>query len=179
MQVQFTRRADNGTVAGFVRPDGVRVRVGSYDRTGLVPHDEAHLIIERAFRLQHGFWGCVTAGALFATVEIVEGRTRHDHRARSAALIKGHAVELGLAERVVGAVLASLAGDTRSRGRDLPATWSLTRLPAPPDPEVPARAALAELADLQERWARLRTGGTFELEWPAPGRRRAHGPPIR
>ena len=145
----------------------------------LVPHDAAHLIIERAFGLQHGFWGCVTAGALFATVEIVEGRPRHDHRARSAALIKEHAAELGLAERVVGAVLAALAGDTGALGRDLAATWSLTRLPAPPDPEIPARTALTELTDLQERWARLRTGGTFDLEWPAPGRRRAYGPPIR
>ena len=179
MQVQFTRRPDNGTIAEFTRPDGVRVRIGSYDRTGLVPHDAAHLIIERAFRLQRGFWGCVTAGALFATVEVVEGRTRHDHRGRSAALIKAHAAELGLAERVVGAVLAALAGDPRSLGRDLAATWSLTPLPPPPGPEAAARTALAELSDLQESWARLRTGGTFELAWPTPGRRRASGPPIR
>jgi hypothetical protein len=56
VQVQFTRSADNGTVAEVARPDGVRIRVGSYDRTGLVPHDAAHLIIERAFGLRHGFW---------------------------------------------------------------------------------------------------------------------------
>src|SRR5690606_24640251 len=104
---------------------------------------------ERAFRLEHGFWGCVSAGAEFATVEIVEGRTKHDHRARSAALIKEHAAELGLAERVVGTVLAALEGETRHLGRDLGATWSLSPVAPPADLEAAGRAALADLVELR------------------------------
>ncbi len=171
--MQFTRRPDNGTIADFLRPDGVQVRVSSYDRTGLVPHDAAHLVIERAFRLSHGFWGCVSEGAEFATVVLVAGRTRHDHRARSAALIKEHGAELGLAERVVGTVLNALAGRTAGLARELASTWSISALPPPPDPAQVAEVALADLRDLQRRWAGLPVGGTFELEWPAAGRRRA------
>ncbi len=175
MQVQFTRRPDNGTIAEFRRPDGVRIRLSSYDRTSLVPHDAAHLVIERAFRLQHGVWGCLSAGAEFATVEIVEGRTKHDHRARSAALRQEHAAELGLAERVVGTVLAGLEGKTRHLARDLTSTWAMTKLPPPPDPETVGRIALDELTELQHRWAGLRPGNSFTLDWPIPGRRRASG----
>ena len=175
MEVKFTRRPDNGTVAEFSRPDGVRIRLSSYDRTSLVPHDAAHLLIERAFGLRHGVWGCLSEGAEFATVEIVDGRTKHDHRARSAVLLKEHAAELSLAERVVGAVLAGLEGDTRHLTRDVAATWSLARLAPPPDPEAAVRTALADLRDLQHRWAALRPGNTFALDWPVPGRRRARG----
>ncbi|GAA0634808.1 hypothetical protein GCM10009547_43630 [Sporichthya brevicatena] len=170
MEVQFTRRPDNGTVAEFTRADGVRVRVDSYDRTGLVPHDASHLLIERAFRLAHGFWGCVSDGAVFATVEIVAGRTKYDHRARSAALVKEHSAELGLAERVVGTVLNALAGEQPNLVRDLTSTWAISSLPPPPRDMLAAAAetALADLRDLQRRWACLPTGGTFALDWPAP-----------
>ncbi len=176
MEVEFTRRPDSGTVAVFTRADGVRVRVNSYDRTGLVPHDASHLLIERAFRLRHGFWGCVFEGAVFATVEIVAGRTKHDHRARSAALVKEHSAELGLAERVVGTVLNALAGEQPNLVRDLTSTWAISSLP-PPSGDAAAAAtetALADLRDLQRRWAALPTGGTFTLDWPAlrPARRR-------
>ena len=35
MDVHFTRRSDNGSIAEFVRPDGATMRLHSYDPRGL------------------------------------------------------------------------------------------------------------------------------------------------
>jgi hypothetical protein len=164
--IRFTRRTDNGTAAEFTRPDGVRLRLHSYDRTGLVPHDAAHLVVERAFRLRHGVWGCLCDGALFDSVEIVEGRTRHDHKARSAALRKRHDADLRLAEQLVGAVLAGFEHRSAEMSRHLKAAWEIYRTGPAPDLAAAGRAALDELAVLRARWDTLPTGATFELEWP-------------
>ncbi|MGQ0845757.1 MAG: hypothetical protein ACT4QF_16675 [Sporichthyaceae bacterium] len=176
MQVVFTRREDNGTVAEYVRPDGVRLRLHSYDRTGQVPHDAAHLVVERACRLEHGLWGALTAGALFDSVEVVEGRTRHDHRAKSTGLRRTYARELRLSEQLVGAVLSCL-----SDGRDLPqriaAAWVLYGRTVPAGLAPAGAQALAELRALRARWARLHTGDAFDLHWPAaPVQRRTRTP---
>lgn len=169
MLVGFTRRADNGTVAEFTRRDGVGLRLHSYDRTELVPHDAAHLVVERAFGLTQGLWGCLDDGALFDSVEILAGRTRHDHRARSAALRKERDAHLRLAEQVVGITLGELERADQHLTRALRAVWELYRVAPPPDLEAKGWTAVADLQVLRDRWARTRTGAALEATWPRGG----------
>jgi hypothetical protein len=164
MDVHFARRPDNGSTAEFVRPDAVTVRLRSYDRTSVVPHDLAHLVVERALRVRTGLWGSLAAGAEFDSVEIVAGRLKHDHRARSAALRKANHRDLQLAEVLVGVVLEAAAGQCQGLQRRLAGAWSLYRRdPCPPT--AAAAGAVAELLTWGPTWHALGPGDRVTLSW--------------
>jgi hypothetical protein len=59
-----------------------------------VPHDLATFVIESTLGIEHGFWGCVAAGATFRSL----GRQRTE---QGRAVIRRHAAELDDAERRV------------------------------------------------------------------------------
>jgi hypothetical protein len=171
VDVHFRRRLDNGSIAEFVRPDRVTVRLASYDRTGVVPHDLAHLVVEKALRLTTGLWGSLAAGAEFDSAEIVAGRLRHDHRARSTALRKTNDRDLRLAEMLVGAVL----NDVEGRGgldHQIAGAWAIHRPGRAAPPPAIAKTAADELKDWARRWHALRPSDHVTLNWPtAPSRR--------
>ena len=56
-----------------------------------IPHDLATFVIEQALGIRHGFWGCVSEGATFRTLD----RKRTE---RGKAVIKRHLAELDAAE---------------------------------------------------------------------------------
>lgn len=174
VHVEFSRRPDGGSLALITRDDGVRLRLRSYDRTGEVPHDAVHLVGERALGLDRGLWGSLCAGALFDSVEVVDGRQRHDRQQRSAAIRRDNAAQLRLAETVVGVLQRCLDRDGPATKAALDEAWGITE--PGPAPFTAARAAVAvrELRDLRERWRGLGPEATISYAWPAPrsGRRR-------
>lgn len=61
---------------------------------GDLPHDLYTFVIEEALGLEHGFWGCIAAGATFRTT----GRKRTP---QGKAVIQRHLAELDAAEAAV------------------------------------------------------------------------------
>jgi hypothetical protein len=81
LPVGFQKGATRRYTSLFRRDDGVLVAFegGSYTpiggSVGELPHDMAHLIVEREFCLRGGVWGTLAAGGLFKrATRIVEGR---------------------------------------------------------------------------------------------------------
>lgn len=165
MRVEFRTRPGGGTFATVDRSDGVQVLVTSYDRVGPVPHDLAHFVTERALRVERGFWGSVAAGAEFASVSPVSGRRRHDAGARSDAIRKANAVDLGLAELLVGAVLQGMR--TGDAAGEVARAWKRNRTEPSPFPPERCVAAADELRRLS---AELASAGSVVLDWPDTGR---------
>lgn len=62
---------------------------------GGMPHDLMQLIVEATLGVQHGFWGCVAAGATFKST----GRKRNRP---GRAVIAAHRVEFDRAEQIAG-----------------------------------------------------------------------------
>lgn len=72
---------------------------------GDLPHDLYTFVIEDALAIEHGFWGCVAAGATFKTL----GRKRTP---QGQAVIQRHLADLDAAERQVNEIyFAWRAGD--------------------------------------------------------------------
>jgi hypothetical protein len=170
MDVRFSRRPGGGSLALIERADGVTLRLSSYDRKYVVPHDLAHFVAERAFRIQGGLWGSIAAGALLDSMEVVSGRLRHDRKVRSEKVLRANAEEFGMAEVLSGVVHLGVDRDDRTIGRALHAAWGTFRTEPCPVPAERAMAAVAELRTLGARFAALAPEATLPLTWP--GRRR-------
>ncbi|HEX4903504.1 MAG TPA: hypothetical protein VFV42_11880 [Acidimicrobiales bacterium] len=92
---------------------------------GDLPHDLSTFVIEEALGHEHGFWGCVAAGATFKTL----GRKRAP---QGKAVITRHLEELDAAEaRVNGIYFAWRSGVAIEPRDELDAM--LARCPAVPD----------------------------------------------
>ena len=199
MRVHFRRDDNRGGYAALIqRTDGLTVRLPGYDRKFRVPHDLAHFVAEREFHLAGGVFGCIAAGAMFSNMTLVDGRPRYDAQARSRAVLRAHAAELGLAECLSGAVHDSVEQnlDFPAALRRLRDTWGALRTgPCPYDP-ADLHRVLDLLGQLGERWRALGPGEVLPLRWelPAPktpvvvgpgnrgpvlGRRRFTGAPVR
>jgi hypothetical protein len=175
VHVEFSRRAGGGSLATIDRPDGVRLLLTSYDRTGAVPHDLAHFVAERDLGLHRGLWGSIAAGALFDSVRVVSGKRRHDDVARSDAVRRDNADELTLAEVLVGAVHRALGLSDGAVVREIDRAWSSVREAACPFPPERRIAAVTALRELGRRFGELDAAATLPLDWPAVparGRRR-------
>lgn len=77
-----------------VRRSGTRIEGPSMAAGGDVPHDLATLVVEAALRIEHGFWGCLAAGATFRGIS----RRRTE---RGKGVIRTHLAELDAAEERV------------------------------------------------------------------------------
>lgn len=175
MQVEFTRRRDGGSCATFERPDGVRLRLRSYDRTGSVPHDAVHLVGEQELGLTEGLWGSLAAGAVFDSVEVLGGRQRHDWRRRSDEVRRRHAEQLALAETLVGVLQHGIDDDGTQVEAALAAAWGITRTGPSPFTAQQGAAAVDRLRRLRDEWRDLRGAAVVRFEWGPPraaGRRR-------
>lgn len=172
VHVEFSKRPDGGSLALIDRGDGVRLRLRSYERTGVVPHDAVHFLGERALGITDGLWGSIRDGALFESIEVVGGKQRHDRRQRSDAVRKANAERLMLAETVVGVLQQSVDRDGPATKAALDAAWGITRPGASPYTVAQASTAVQELRALRDRWRRLGPDETIPYDWPAPRRRR-------
>jgi hypothetical protein len=171
MQVHFHRLDPSGGYEVLMRrDDGLTVRLSGFDRKWRVPHDLAHFATEREFRLGHGVFGSIAAGAMFSNMVVVGGRPRFDARARSRAVIKAYAAELGLAEMVSGVVHDGVEQDADADTvyRQLLEAWG-TLQPGPcPYAAATLRRCLGLLALLEKRWGSVPVGERLALRWEVP-----------
>lgn len=187
MRVQFHRsdRPDEYVVL-VRREDGLTVQLPGYDRRMVVPHHLAHFVAEHGFRLNHGVFGCIAAGAMFTNMSLVDARPRFDTRSRSRAVLRLNAAELGLAESLSGVVhdAAEQELDFGVAYRRLREAWGTLRPGQCPYDAADLRRVLNLLGQLGERWRALGPGEVLALRWdtgprsgPRPGSQRSWTPP--
>jgi hypothetical protein len=165
MRVHVRKRPDGGSVATIERDDGVVLRLRSYDRTGEVPHDAVHLVGEQELGIQDGLWGSLAAGAVFDSVEVVDGRQRHDWRRRSDEVRRRNADRLALAETVVGVLQHAIDLDGAQVKKALDAAWGVTRPGPSPFTAEQGAAAVARIRELRTRWRDLDGDAALSFEW--------------
>jgi hypothetical protein len=160
MEVRFAKQERGGSVAEITRPDGVRLRLTSYDRKYRVPHDLAHFVTERELGLTDGLFGSIAAGALFDSLEVLSGKRAG---ARSDAVRKRNAAALAFTESLVGVVHLGVDGPDQAVVDGLERTWRSQREGRCPYPAERRLAAIRSLKDLGGRFAALGPGETVDL----------------
>ncbi|WCB92089.1 hypothetical protein DSM104299_00771 [Baekduia alba] len=168
MDVTFHREAGRAYYALARRPDGVVVhlRGGSYNRfEPPLPHDIAHLVVERQLDLERGVWGTLEAGGLFPLASVHAGRQKPRASARGKDITKANSLDLNVAEVAVAAVCMIVHGELPHDDR------AITRLTGHRRPSTLTPQAIPPLADrLREaawQWRGVPVGGTLTLAWRA------------
>ncbi len=158
------------------RADGVEVAFegGAYNRVGggaQLPHDLAHLIVERELGLGQGVWGVLAAGGLFRHATVVAGRQAPHAARRGRELVEAAGDAIMQAE-----LLTRVVCDACAAGRPFDAAalrrvngegwWSelVTR-------DVVERCDTL-LADAARAWAALAPGARLIERWPVARPRR-------
>ena len=170
----FPRLEDGSRAYSVVeRSDGARFRLDGGVAGAQLPHDLAHLIVERETGLDAGFWGAVSAGAVFRSMTHLDGRRPPHARDRSAAVLRERRDGLRRAELVVWLTERVARGGVTSTQRvRAAAREALSTMPGTSvDPERVIAAGRA-LREAEQRWARLRPGEEIVAEWPEPRSRR-------
>jgi hypothetical protein len=141
-----------------------------------IPHDLAHYVVEREMDLQDGFWGSVAAGAVFGGMRIVSGRQRPHAADRSKAVIAANGGSIGLAEQMVGAVMAAVEGRVSRE----PPLASHPRTPKSRNEYLLLVDRLTPaVREVVDRWHSLPVGGTLVVQWPDPPQHQHHPRPAR
>lgn len=147
MTVTFHKR---GRVCGWtaLRPPRSIVPGPTMAAGGDLPHDLTTFVIEKALGFEHGFWGCVAAGATFRSL----GRKRTP---QGKAVISRHLDELDVAEGRVNEIYFAWRAGTP------------TELDAELDTMLDRWRAVPDGGDLTVEWPVT----------PSGGRRRGHAGP--
>jgi hypothetical protein len=160
------------------RTDGVTVELdgGGYNVVGgparRVPHDIAHLVVERRLGLDAGLWGVLAGGGIVQNASFVGGRLPPHALQRAKARTDPAGETLRQAEVLVRAVAdrCLARGDSPVTPGELAALRRSVgdRWWAPSTTASGLSEACAELRDASVRWDALPTGGILALEWPGP-----------
>jgi hypothetical protein len=75
----------------ITRDDGVSFRIQGVGYAFAIPHDLAHYLVEKALRIENGFWGSVASGAVFPSMTHFAGRRKPKASERSSTLLKANA----------------------------------------------------------------------------------------
>ncbi|GAA5193775.1 hypothetical protein GCM10023322_56540 [Rugosimonospora acidiphila] len=174
MRIRFPRLADGRRSYSVVeRSDGVRFRVRQGVAGPAIPHDLVHLVVDRELGEDGGFWGAVAAGAVFASMDHLDGRRPPHSERRSIEVIRGRSGRLHRAEMV--AELVQLCARRRMTTPDQVRRAAREVLATLPDSAVDERrvAAAAEaLRETELRWAALPVGEELVVDWPEGHSRR-------
>jgi len=178
--VVFPRLEDGSRAYSVVeRSDGVRFQLDGGVAGAKLPHDLAHLIVERETGDDAGFWGAVSAGAVFRSMKHLGGRRPPHARDRSTAALRERRDGLRRAELVVWLTeRVARSGITSPPRVEAAAREALSTMPGASVDAERVIAASRALREAEQRWARLRPGEELVVEWPerrvrAPrGRRR-------
>lgn len=136
MEVRFVKGKQARSCSWVaLRPPRTRVPGTTMAAGGDVPHDLATFVIEKALGIEHGFWGCVAAGATFRSL----GRRRTP---QGRDVIKRHLRDLDDAERRVNEVYFAWR-----RGRPTPADAAL-------DQALDEWTRLPERGEMIQEWPR-------------------------
>jgi hypothetical protein len=171
MDVVFVKPSGRRYRSLLHRPDGVQVAFegGAFNVVGgparELPHDLAHLVVERALALRQGVWGVLAAGGMFTHATVVAGRRAPHATAHGRAVIARAGDRIMQAEILTRAVcdLAADGGrpDPGALRRAVGERWWT---------DAATRDALAravdELRDRAVRWAALAPDATLAEDWP-------------
>lgn len=167
MKVRFPRLPDGRRSYCVVeRSDGVRYRVHEGVAGPQLPHDLVHLVVEVETREDGGFWGAVAAGAVFASMEHLDGRRPPHAGDRSAAAIRARSDRLQRAELMAALVIRlaeqrlTAADEVRRAAADVLSTLPDATVDVPL--VIGAAEALQQMAD---RWATLAPGEELVVDW--------------
>ena len=135
---------------------------------GPVPHDAVHYFVERAFRLDQGFWGLVSAGLSPDDLQALAAAGGHPSASRASVPDAG-IVQLLQAERLVEVFEADMWSGGQGEAEDILALAATACLSSGVSlPAVPDGAVTAVQADLQAfagSWASVPRGGEMRLKW--------------
>jgi hypothetical protein len=168
MDVLFLREGARRARSQVRRDDGVTLHVPGYsfDDVGrLLPHDLAHLIVERGLGLDHGFWGTVASGGVFPGMHALEGRRppHADERSRDVIRANARTHELTQAEVMVR-VVCRVAREGREHDRAavarLAGDWAAASDALDAIPDI-----CRELQAAAEQWAGLPVGAGIAQRW--------------
>jgi hypothetical protein len=171
--VEFIKGKTNRYRSVLHRPDGVEVELegGSYNklgaRSGSIPHDIAHLIVEDELALTGGVWGVLVAGGLFGHARVVGGRQAPHAAERGRAIISAAGDRITQAEMLTRAVCDVVRGDLPRHRAALRSTigdrwWTDTLT------EDALDRCETQLRAVAANWAGLPPGGTLTLHWDHP-----------
>jgi hypothetical protein len=163
-------RLDQGRYETLVtRGDGVSYRLKGVAHAFAIPHDLAHFVVEKALRLDRGFWANVADGAVFKSMSYIAGRRKPKAAERSESLLKSNAAPLNEAEALV-----RIFNDTIEQGHDESSPLLQQRLQqrlARPGLAF-RRFSAAEISDVYSayrdmlsKWEKLAVGGRLDLQW--------------
>jgi hypothetical protein len=147
------------------RDDGVVFLMRGAGGGADLPHDLVHAVVETQLQVAAGIWGCVADGVVWGSMRHVSGRQPPHAAERSARLKRERAEQIQDAEG-----LADLVGRLSRRAEVLPGELAASGLP-----RDRLAAAAAELLATGRRWAALRPGETWVVEWATPRRARSGG----
>ncbi len=142
MKIRFTKISDTEHQVAVVRADGSQDTKVLNSRSFLF-HDFAHLALETAMRLEHGFWGSVATGASL-----------------SGSDCKGN--DILLAESLAGPIQVLIKKDAE------PADYRkvLSRLlKNSPQTKTLSESIHAEARHLKGLWRATPYGKTMEVDW--------------
>ncbi len=174
----FPRLEDGSRAYGVVeRSDGVRFHVDGGVAGAKLPHDLAHLIVERETGDDAGFWGAVSAGAVFRSMKHLDGRRPPHALDRSATVLRKHRDGLRRAELVVWLTeRVARAGITSPQRVRAATREALSTMPGTSVDAERVIAAARALREAEQQWARLRPGEELVVEWPERRMRGPRGP---
>jgi hypothetical protein len=148
------------------RDDGVVFVMRGAGGGAELPHDLVHALVESQLGVPDGIWGCVADGAVWRSMRHVSGRQPPHAAERSARLKRERAGPIQRAE-----ALADLVGRLARGGEVLPQEPAGAGLDS-----ARLTAAAQGLREAGDRWAALRPGEEWVVEWttarPTVSRRR-------
>jgi hypothetical protein len=169
MKLTITRLDQGKYETVITRDDGVSYRLKGVAHMFAIPHDLAHFLVEKALRLDRGFWRNVANGAVFKSMTYIGGRRKPKAAERSESLLKVNAAPLNDAEAVV-----RIFNDTIEQGHRENSPLLRERLQnrlARPGLEF-RRFSDAEISAVYQayqhmlaKWQKLPVGGSMELNW--------------
>jgi hypothetical protein len=159
--------ADRRPVETLVeRDDGVVFTMRGAGGGADLPHDLVHALVESQLAVRDGIWGCVADGVVWQSMRHVSGRQPPHAAERSARVKRERADRIQRAEGLAD-VVARLARGAEVLPQELVGAGN--------DP-VRLTAAAQGLRDAGRRWAAMRPGEEWVVEWttarPAVSRRR-------
>ena len=173
MKIRITKGAKEDDIQ-VLRDDGSAVRT-RFPHKGPVPHDVAHLIVERQLGLNDSFWGKVARGAHPDELAAMAKAAGHAS-AKRAETPGAEIVEIIQAERIVEAFEAELWSDVADDESVLAMARSGCDGSLVPEIAMTSeaiRAIRSGLRSFRDRWASVEVGEHVDLEWQGCAESRA------
>ena len=147
------------------RDDGVVFAMRGAGGGRDLPHDLVHALVETELGVADGIWGCIADGVVWKSMRHVSGRQPPHAAERSARLKKERSEVVMQAEGLADLVSRLARGAPVVRGEAADSGFAPVRL----------EPAAAELRAAGRRWADLRPGEEWTLDWsvPRPARSRS------